>query len=132
MLRNRWLEGDENESRTQLRNAEVACVQTLPIDPIAKLLKTLKDDSAGLGSLDKFKGYREEVADVLSAKLLPRDGEWGTWDAPGKEVYALVVRSINLADILLQDVPLWPVLSQGLTSGRVNLNGSFVVEASPL
>ncbi len=92
----------------------------------------LEKDGSGLDVLDQVQGGWEHVAVVVGAELLAGDAERRTWNTSSKEVDACEVLVAKVADVLLDDVPVRPVLPQGRAELRLILDSGSVVEASHL
>jgi hypothetical protein len=82
--------------------------------------------------LDHVERGRKHVAVVVCAKLLAGDAERGTRDAGGKKVYTVKVLVAQVPDVLLDDVPMRPVLPQGGAELRLVFDCACVVEAGHL
>ncbi len=133
--------GHEDEARAQLRHAELAGVQHLPLglvpelaQPVEHLLAVtseagggqaadvLEHDRRGLGLLDQAQRLREQVPLVVRAELLARDRERRAGNAAGQQVDSPVVDPLEVMHVELDHVPLAAVQPQRLAGVGVDFH----------
>jgi hypothetical protein len=81
---------------------------------------------------NEVQGCGEHVAGVVSSELLARNAEGRARDTSGQEVYTCEVLMPDMAQILLDHVPMRPVLAEGGAILRLVFNSSSVMEAGHL
>ena len=143
---------DQDEPGPQLRDAELAGVQHLPVRLVAKVVQLTEDLLAVAGEPrlgeprdvlqhhcgrltlpDKAQRLREQVTLVVSAELLARHRERRARNAAGKEVNTVVGAAIELVNVPFDDLPhMLPVQAQCLASIRVNLDSRGMGESCVL
>ena len=81
-----------------------------------------KHDGVWLDDFGDFDAAREQIALVLFAELLARDGEWRAGQAACEQVNTAIAREIKLFEqIMLVHRPMWPVQAKGLAGMGVIL-----------
>jgi hypothetical protein len=82
------------------------------------------------GFPDETERLWEEVSLVLVSELFSCNREWRARNPSCQEVDPAIISAIDFIDRCLDYFPMWTILTEGVTSMIVNLDGSSKVKAS--
>lgn len=144
-------QSNQDESRPQLRNTKVGRVEYLPLWNVSKALEAqrqlrpialklrgrqprniLKHHGARLAFLDQPQSRRKQVTVIVASELSARNRKWRTRDASGEEIDPSKLLSVQLAQVRVQDVPVWSICGERTGGVNIDLNSRRVLETGLL